>query len=94
MFHVKHIYIINLNNLLKKFFKKFLKKLLTKIIKSVIMDIMKEGGRKMKKLKKQKRKMRNETKLIILLNIIVIGILIYKFKINGISWISTIGYFK
>lgn len=48
----------------------------------------------MKKQKKQKRKITLETKLIILLNIIVIGILIYKFKINGISWISTIGYFK
>lgn len=48
----------------------------------------------MKKQKKQKRKVTLETKLIILLNIIVIGILIYKFKINGVSWISTIGYFK
>ena len=48
----------------------------------------------MKKQKKQKRKITLETKLMILLNIIVIGILIYKFKINGISWISTIGYFK
>lgn len=48
----------------------------------------------MKKQKKAKRKITLETKLIILLNIIVIGILIYKFKINGISWISTIGYFK
>lgn len=48
----------------------------------------------MKKQKKQKRKITLETKLIILLNIIVIGILIYKFKINGIAWVSTIGYFK
>lgn len=48
----------------------------------------------MKKQRKQKRKMSNETKFIIILNIIVIGLLIYKFKINGISWISTIGYFK
>lgn len=48
----------------------------------------------MKKQKKAKRKITLETKLIILLNIIVIGILIYKFKINGIAWISTIGYFK
>lgn len=48
----------------------------------------------MKKQKKQKRNVTLETKLIILLNIIVIGILIYKFKINGISWLSTIGYFK
>lgn len=48
----------------------------------------------MKKQKKQKRKVTLETKLIILLNIIVIGILIYKFKINGVGWISTIGYFK
>lgn len=48
----------------------------------------------MKKQKKQKRKVTLETKLIILLNIIVIGILIYKFKINGVSWISTIGYFN
>lgn len=43
---------------------------------------------------KKQRKITLETKLIILLNIIVIGILIYKFKINGIHWISTIGYFK
>lgn len=48
----------------------------------------------MKKQKKAKRKISLETKLIILLNIIVIGILIYKIKINGIGWISTIGYFK
>lgn len=48
----------------------------------------------MKKQKKQKRKVTLETKLIILLNIIVIGILIYKIKLNGVSWISTIGYFK
>ena len=48
----------------------------------------------MKKQRKQKRKITLETKLIILLNIIVLGLLIYKFKINGISWISTIGYFK
>lgn len=48
----------------------------------------------MKKQKRGKRKITNETKFIIILNIIVIGILIYKFKINGISWISTIGYFK
>lgn len=48
----------------------------------------------MKKQKKQKRKVTNDTKLMILLNIIIIGILIYKIKINGISWISTIGYFK
>lgn len=48
----------------------------------------------MKKQRKEKRKITLETKLIILLNIIVLGLLIYKFKINGISWISTIGYFK
>lgn len=48
----------------------------------------------MKKQKKQKRKITLETKLMILLNIIVIGILIYKIKIQGISWISTIGYFN
>lgn len=49
---------------------------------------------KMKKQKKQKRKVTLETKLMILLNIIVIGILIYKIKIQGIGWISTIGYFN
>lgn len=48
----------------------------------------------MKKQRKAKRKITLETKLIILLNIIVIGILIYKIKLNGIAWISTIGYFK
>ena len=48
----------------------------------------------MKKQNKAKRKVTLETKLIILLNIVVIGILIYKLKINGIGWISTIGYFK
>lgn len=42
----------------------------------------------------KKQKMTLETKLIILLNIIVIGILIYKFKTDGIAWLSTIGYFK
>lgn len=48
----------------------------------------------MKKQKKQKRKVTLETKLIILVNIITIGILIYKIKINGMGWISTIGYFN
>ena len=48
----------------------------------------------MKKQKKQKRKVTLETKLKILLNIIVIGILIYKIKMQGIGWISTIGYFN
>lgn len=47
----------------------------------------------MKKQRKQKRKMSNETKFIIL-NIIVIGILIFKIKTEGIGFISTIGYFK
>lgn len=48
----------------------------------------------MKKQKKAKRKISNDTKLIILLNIIVIGILIFKIKAEGIGFISTIGYFK
>jgi len=48
----------------------------------------------MKKQRKQKRKMSNETKFIIILNIIVIGILIFKIKAEGIGFISTIGYFK
>lgn len=42
----------------------------------------------------KKQKITLETKLIILLNIIIIGILIYKFKTNGFGWLSTIGYFK
>lgn len=48
----------------------------------------------MKKQRKEKRKILNETKFIILLNIIVIGILIFKIKVEGIEFISTIGYFK
>lgn len=48
----------------------------------------------MKKQRKQKRKISNETKIIILLNIIVIGILIFKIKAEGLGFISTIGYFK
>lgn len=48
----------------------------------------------MKKQRKQKRKISNETKIIILLNIIVIGILIFKIKTEGLGFISTIGYFK
>ena len=48
----------------------------------------------MKKQKKQKRKMSLDTKFIIILNIIVIGILIFKIKAEGIGFISTIGYFK
>lgn len=47
----------------------------------------------MKKQKKQKRKISLETKFIII-NIIVIGILIFKIKAEGIGFISTIGYFK
>lgn len=58
------------------------------------MKKIKKEENKMKKQRKQKRKMSLDTKFIIILYIIVIGILIYKFKINGISWISTIGYFK
>lgn len=58
------------------------------------MKKIKKGENKMKKQRKQKRKMSNETKFIIILNIIVIGILIYKIKINGIAWLSTIGYFN
>ena len=48
----------------------------------------------MKKQRKEKRKILNETKIIILLNIIVIGILIFKIKAEGLGFISTIGYFK
>lgn len=48
----------------------------------------------MKKQRKQKRKISNETKIKILLSIIVIGILIFKIKTEGLGFISTIGYFK
>lgn len=48
----------------------------------------------MKKQRKQKRKITIETKFIIIINIIVIGILIFKIKAEGIGFISTIGYFK
>ena len=79
------------NNLLKKFLKNFFKKLLT--IFNIYDKLKMKEVIEMKKQKKQKRKVTLETKIIILLNIIVIGILIYKFKINGIAWVSTIGYF-
>ena len=85
---MKHIYIIILNNLLKNFLKNFLKKLLTIFN---IYDILKmKEVIKMKKQKKQKRKITLETKLMILLNKIEIGILIYKIKIQVIGCISTI----
>lgn len=58
------------------------------------MKKIKKGENKMKKQRKQKRKMSNDTKFIIILNIIVIGILIFKIKTEGICFISTIGYFK
>lgn len=58
------------------------------------MKKIKKGENKMKKQRKQKRKMSLETKFIIILNIIVIGILIFKIKTEGICFISTIGYFK
>ena len=58
------------------------------------MKKIKKGENKMKKQRKQKRKMSNDTKFIILLNIIVIGILIFKIKVEGLGFISTIGYFK
>lgn len=58
------------------------------------MKKIEKGENKMKKQRKQKRKMSNETKFIIILNIIVIGILIFKIKVEGIGFISTIGYFK
>ena len=45
------------------------------------------------KTKNKKRRVSNETKFIILLNIITIGYLIFKIATNGISWISTIRYF-
>ena len=48
----------------------------------------------MKKQRKQKRKMSLETKFIIILNIVVIGILIFKIKAEGLGFISTIGYFR
>lgn len=45
----------------------------------------------MKKFRLNKKKLvRN---LMILLNVIVIGVLIYTIKTRGISFISTIGYF-
>lgn len=58
------------------------------------MKKIKKGENKMKKQRKQKRKITLETKFIILINIIVIGILIFKIKAEGIGFISTIGYFK
>lgn len=58
------------------------------------MKKIKKGENKMKKQRKQKRKISNETKFIILLNIIVIAFLIFKIKAEGIGFISTIGYFK
>lgn len=48
----------------------------------------------MKKQRKQKRKMSLDTKFILILNIIVIGFLIFKIKAEGIGFISTIGYFN
>lgn len=58
------------------------------------MKKIKKGENKMKKQRKQKRKMSNEAKFIIILNIIVIGILIFKIKAEGLGFISTIGYFE
>ena len=43
---------------------------------------------------RKRRKISNETKIIILLNIITLGYLIFKIATNGISFLSTIGYFK
>lgn len=40
-----------------------------------------------------KRKISTETKLIILLNLITLGLVIGKILISGISSFSTIGYF-
>lgn len=45
----------------------------------------------MKKFKINKKKV--ERNIMILLNIILIGILIYTIKTKGISFFSTIGYF-
>lgn len=58
------------------------------------MKKIKKGENKMKKQRKQKRKISLETKFIIILNIIVIGILIFKIKAEGLGFISTIGYFN
>jgi amino acid permease len=58
------------------------------------MKKIKKGENKMKKQRKQKRKKSLDTKFIIILNIIVIGMLIFKIKTEGIGFISTIGYFK
>lgn len=46
----------------------------------------------MKKFKINKKKVTRN--LMILLNIIVIGIIIYTIKTKGISFFSTIGYFE
>ena len=42
---------------------------------------------------RRSKKISNETKIIILLNIITIGYFIFKIVTNGISFLSTIGYF-
>lgn len=44
--------------------------------------------------KQRKQKISNETKFIIVLNIITLGLLIYKITKYGISFLSTIGYFN
>lgn len=43
---------------------------------------------------KKIKKISNETKIIILLNIITVGYFIFKIARNGISFLSTIGYFS
>lgn len=58
----------------------------------VLLEYQKE--RRIINMKQRKRKkISNETKFIIVLNIIIIGYFIFKIATNGINFLSTIGYF-